>query len=79
MREKEYTSIVKQLETVMREQWDCDALTDYGSDITYKYSSVAKRICYLHLLFESLGIKAGDKVAIVTKTAATGLLPCLPF
>ena len=50
MREKEYTSIVKQLETVMREQWDCDALTDYGSDITYKYSSVAKRICYLHLL-----------------------------
>ncbi len=77
MREKEYTSIVKQLETVMREQWDCDALTDYGSDITYKYSSVAKRICYLHLLFESLGIKAGDKVAICDKNSSNWAIAML--
>ena len=27
-------SIVKQLETVFREQWDSDALTDYSSGVT---------------------------------------------
>lgn len=33
MRAKETYSIVKRLESVMREQWDCDALTEYGSGV----------------------------------------------
>ena len=77
MMEKGSTSILKRLEEVMREQWDCDALTDYGSDITYKYSGVAKRICYFHLLFESLGIKPGDKVAICDKNSSNWAIAML--
>ena len=71
------TSIVKRLETVMREQWDCDALTDYRTDVTYKYGDVAMRICYLHMLFESLGIKPGDKVAVCDKNSSNWVIAML--
>jgi len=70
-------SIVKQLETVLREQWDRDALTDSGQDVTYKYGDVAIRICYLHMLFESLGIKPGDKVAICDKNSSNWAIAML--
>lgn len=63
-------SIVKQIESVLRERWDCEALTDWGSGITYKYGDVAMRICYMHLLFESLGIKPGDKIALCDKNSS---------
>ena len=71
------TSIVKRLETVMREQWDCDALTDYRTNVTYKYGDVAIRICYLHMLFESLGIKPGDKVAVCDKNSSNWVIAML--
>jgi long-chain acyl-CoA synthetase len=71
------TSIVKRLEAVMREQWDCDALTDYRTDVTYKYGDVAMRICYLHMLFESLGIKPGDKVAVCDKNSSNWVIAML--
>ena len=51
-------SIIKQIESVLREQWDREALTDWGSEVSFTYGSVATRICYMHLLFESLGIVA---------------------
>ena len=46
---KDSKSILKCLEETIREQWDCDALTDYGTDETFKYRDVAVRICYLHM------------------------------
>lgn len=77
MRENESPSIIKRLEEVIREQWDCEALTDYGNDITYTYGGIAKRICYFHLLFESLGIKPGDKVAICDKNSSNWAIAML--
>lgn len=43
------------------------ALTDYESSITFTYGDVATRIRYIHLLFEELNIKPGDKIAICGK------------
>jgi long-chain acyl-CoA synthetase len=63
-------SIIKQIESVLREQWDREALTDWGSEVSFTYGSVATRICYMHLLFESLGIKPGDKVAICNRNCS---------
>lgn len=82
MKAKEALSIIKQLENVMREQWDKDALTDYGSGVTYKYGDIAIRICFFHLLFESLGIKPGDKVAVCGKNSgnwAVSMLAVLTY
>lgn len=82
MKAKETLSIIKQLENVMRDQWNNDALTDYGSGVTYKYGDIAMRICFFHLLFESLGIKPGDKVAICGKNSgnwAVSMLAVLTY
>ena len=79
---KDGPSIVKGLERVMREKWNCDALTDYGSGVTYKYGDIATRICFFHLLFESLGIKPGDKVAVCGKNSgnwAVSMLAVLTY
>ena len=74
---KDSKSILKCLEETIREQWDCDALTDYGTDETFKYRDVAVRICYLHMLFESLGIKPGDKVALCSKNSSNWAIAML--
>lgn len=70
-------SIVKKLETVFRESWDMPALTDLGSGITYKYGDVATRIRYIHALFEALGIKAGDKIAVCDKNSSNWAISML--
>ena len=82
MKANETLGIIKQLEKVMREQWDKNALTDYGSGVTYKYGDIAIRICFFHLLFESLGIKPGDKVAVCGKNSgnwAVSMLAVLTY
>lgn len=82
MKANETLGIIKQLEKVMREQWDKNALTDYGSGVTYKYGDIATRISFFHLLFESLGIKPGDKVAVCGKNSgnwAVSMLAVLTY
>jgi len=69
--------LIKRLEKVIREQWDEPALTDYGSDVTFRYRDVAYRICYLHLLFESLDIKPGDKIAVCDRNSSNWAISML--
>lgn len=63
-------SLIKIIENSFRQSWDRPAFTDYGSDLTYKYSDVAIRISFIHCLFEELSIKPGDKVAICDKNSS---------
>lgn len=70
-------SIIKQLESVMRKHWDHEALTDWGNNATYKYGDIAVRVCYMHMLFKSLGIKPGDKVAICDKNSSNWAIAML--
>ena len=51
------------VERSIKEHWDLDALTDYGTH-TYKYKDVARIIEKVHILLEASGVKKGDKVAI---------------
>ena len=55
-----------------RANWDLPALTDYGSSDTLTYAELSRRIAYVHLMFESLGIKPGDKVALMDATRRVG-------
>lgn len=63
-------SLIKTLEQRFRDSWDEPALTDYGSDQTFTYGDVATRISYMHLLFEQVGLKPGDKIALCDKNSA---------
>ncbi|MDO5447301.1 MAG: AMP-binding protein [Prevotellaceae bacterium] len=63
-------SLIKIFENRFRESWDKPALTDYGTDRTFTYGDIATRISYMHLLFEQVGIKPGDKVALCDKNCA---------
>ena len=53
----------------IRKNWELESMTDYkGESLTFK--DVATRIARLHCLFESFGIKKGDKVALIGKNSA---------
>lgn len=57
-----------------RENWNLSALTEFGENDTVTYGEFARRIARVHLLYESLGIKPGDKVALVGKNNATWVI-----
>ena len=52
-------------EASFREFHDCPALSDYFSKETITYLQMAERMARLHILFEKVGIKAGDKIALI--------------
>lgn len=58
------------IQEVMKENWDSPALTDYDGDHSYTYGQVAEQVARLELMFEHLGISAGDKVSICGKNCS---------
>lgn len=57
-------------QNAVREYWELPALTDFGG-ATMTYKDVARKIAKLHLLYEKIGIKPGDKVALCAKNSST--------
>ncbi len=65
-----------------REGWDSPALTDYGTDRTYTYGDVATQMARLHLYYEQLGLRPGDKIAVCGANSsnwAVGFLSILSY
>jgi len=58
------------LTEVMTHQWNDPALTDYNEDHEYTFGELAVEMLRLHLLFEHLGIKPGDKIALAGRNCA---------
>ena len=50
--------------------WDEDALTDFKG-ATLQYHDVARKIVKLHIMFESSGVKRGDKIALCGRNSAS--------
>ncbi len=59
------TNFIKLYETSFKENWNLEALTDLNENTNYTYGELAKEIARLHLLFEEMEIKKGDKIALV--------------
>lgn len=57
------------IQHAMRTYWDTDAFTDFHGN-TFMYRDVARKIAKLHLMFESVGLKPGDKVALCGKNSS---------
>ena len=51
------------LQKSIKDHWDKDALSDYGTN-TFQYKDVARIIEKLHIILEASGVQRGDKVAI---------------
>lgn len=58
------------IQEVMKGNWNAPALTDYDGDHSYTYGQVAEQVARLELIFEHLGIGAGDKVSICGKNCS---------
>ena len=62
-------SFNKLLEQSIVQHWDNDSLTDYKG-ATLQYHDVARKIEKLHIMFESSGVKRGDKIALCGRNSA---------
>ncbi len=62
-------NLIKFYEKSFSENWDLPALSDYNG-VSYTYGEVAKQVARMHLLFEGLKIKKGDKIAVFGKNSA---------
>ena len=58
------------LTDVMSHQWNDPALTDFGENHEYTFAELATEMVKLHVLFEQLGIKCGDKIALAGRNCA---------
>lgn len=67
--EHKYTAVSKLMAKSIRDNWDCNALSDYHGE-TYKFSDLARMIARFHIVFEHFGLKKGDRVAICGKNQA---------
>lgn len=57
------------IEKSIIDHWELDALTDYKG-ATLQYHDVARKIEKLHIMFESSGVKHGDKIALCGRNCA---------
>ena len=58
-------NLIKIYEESFRENHSLPVLTDYFSKKTITYLEMTEQMARLHMLFEKMGIKHGDKIALV--------------
>ncbi|MFI3279305.1 MAG: AMP-binding protein [Rikenellaceae bacterium] len=63
-------NLIKLYEQSFRNNREMSALTDYFSKETFSYYELAKQIAKIHLLFKKVGVKHGDKIALVGRNDA---------
>ena len=57
------------LQETMKANWERPALGNYRGEV-FTYGEVATQIAKLHVLYEAIGLKKGDKVALCAKNSA---------
>lgn len=55
---------------VFHSQWEKPAISDFDGDISYTYGELAERVAKLGVLYELLGLHAGDKIAICGRNSS---------
>lgn len=66
MEDKKFLTLIK---NGISENWDRPALTDYNGE-TYLYKDFARKIAQLHILFEDMDVRKGDKIAICGRNSS---------
>lgn len=68
-------NFIQLYEKSFNQNWELPALSDYKG-ISYTYGEVAKQVARLHLMYEAMDIKKGDKIAVFGKNSANW---CISF
>lgn len=68
-----YPDLLKIYQRSFADNFTMPAVTDYGSR-TLTYGQFAKRIARLHLFYEQLGVKPGDKVALFGRNSVNWIV-----
>lgn len=63
------TNFIELLKESFEKYWECDMYSDYGVDGAKKYSDVAREIALLHVYFNEIGIKSGDKISLIGRNS----------
>ncbi len=66
----EIKNFIKIYERSFIENWDFPALSEFGRNNNSTYGQLAESVAKTHLLFESIGIKPGRKIALCGKDSA---------
>lgn len=56
--------LINSIRETIHKNWENPAFTNYQKD-TITYQEVAQRIHWMHIFFKELGIKKGDKIAVI--------------
>ncbi len=64
-----YPHYLERLQNATRKFWDKSALNSIGGD-SFTYGQMATQIEKFHLVFEALGVKKGDKIALCARNGA---------
>jgi len=73
-------TFIKLFENSFKKNFDLPALSDYGTNVNYTYSALAKEVAKLHILFKECGIREGDKISLVGKnTTNWGIVDIATF
>lgn len=57
------SKLIGLIEDSIRKNWDSKAFTDFNGE-TLQYKDVARKIAKIHLVYEHIGIRQGDKIAV---------------
>lgn len=68
------TNFIKLYEKSFIENWDLPALTEYVSGRHLTYGDMAGTIARIHLMYETIGVKPGDNIAICGKDSINWVL-----
>ena len=64
-----YNYVKEFIEKPIKTFWELNSLSDFKGE-TFTYADVARKIHYLHKLYEIWGIKQGDKISLVGRNNA---------
>ena len=69
-------NLIAYIQESIRDNWDLPALTNFKGE-SFQYSTVARKISKLHIMFKAAGIKKGDKIALCGRNSAHWATACL--
>lgn len=67
-------NFIKLYEKSFKDNWLRNALSDYGDTTPMRYADVAEGIARIHLLYQKMHLRKGDKVALVGKNSTRWVL-----
>ena len=67
--EEQNRTLIPLLEESIKNNWERPALTNYRG-VSFQYRDIARKIAKLHILYESAGLKPGDRIALCGRNSA---------